>query len=313
VLEKENIMSDTPVVVPVWKIEFDKRVEAFAKAIRLDEPKVREILEELGADGAEESSLTILDSDEYLPFGDLRAAFVDPKHTKIGILRMAMPHLRAKTHSEPASATTGNGDSAIHELIKSSRPKSEWSDEELLNAYDETATDVAEIIGKKTRGRPCIVFQKDGSVDNDISLKLIKIAKRQPTQETHTLDNGKLVFVYRPGEFLAKALEESPFYPGVALVDGYCSKSGTQWNNVDLRNRILCRLHAAQIETAALTKLQMADLCKSAWEGHGFDDIVAEAVALYEKLEAQDKLPKLKVFASDAMQNRYNGKIDRAF
>jgi len=304
-------MSDT--TVPVWKTEFEKRVEAFATAIRLDAAKVREILAELGADGESETSLTLIDSDEYLPFGDIRAAFVDPGHTKIGILRVAMPHLRAKTNAEQASATTGNGDSAIHELIKSTRPKSEWSDEELLNVYDETSTDVADIIGKRTRGRPCIVFQKDGSVDVEVSLKLIKIAKRQPTQETHKLDNGRLVTVYRPGVFLAKALEESPFFPGVALVDGFCSKSGTQWNGVETRDRVLCRLHAQSIETAALTKLQMSELCNAARTDPHFDDMVAEAVALYEKLEAQDKLPKLKVFPDDVKQGRYSGKFDTAF
>jgi hypothetical protein len=304
-------MSST--TVPVWKTEFEKRVEAFATAIRLDAAKVQEILAELGADGETEMSLTLLDSDEYLPFGDLRAAFVDPGHTKIAILRAAMPHLRAKTHAEQASATTGNGDTAsvLKEMIAANRPKTDWSDEELLKIYDETATEVIKIIGERTRGRPCIVFKKDGSVDVEVSLKLIKIAKRQPTQETHMLENGKHVVVYRPGVFLAKALEESPFYRGVALVDGFCSQSGTQWNGISMRNRILCRLHAESIETAPLTKLQMAHLCQQA-ATDTFEQLVAEAVALYEKLEAQDKLPKLKVFPNEVKQ-RFTGKTDSGF
>jgi len=298
-----------PSTIPVWKTEFNKRIETFVAAIRLDETKVREILAEIGADGDTEMSLTILDSEEYLPFGDLRAAFVDPGHTKIAILRAAAPYLRAKANQEKVEATTGDSISVLKEMLAANRPKTEWSDEELLEAYDETNSLVVEIIGERTRGHPCIVFQKDGSVDVGVSLKLVRIAKRQPTQETHRLDSGKLVTVYRPGVFLAKALNESPFCAGVALVDGFCSKSGTQWGDVTLKNRILCRLHVTQIETAALTKLQMVELCKAA-TSDGFEDLVGEAVALYEKLEAQDKLPKLKVFASNAI---YTEKIDIAF
>ncbi len=305
-------MSSTP-TVPVWETEFNKRVEAFATAIRLDVAKVREILAELGADGAEEFSLTIMDSDEYLPFGDLRAAFVEGGHTKIGILRLAMPHLRAKTNVDQPEATT-NGDTAstLRDLITSQRPKSEWKDKELLEAYDETTADIAKILGERSRGRPCIVFQKDGSVDVEVSLKLLKIAKKQHTAESHKLDNGKHVTVYLPGVFIATSLDESPFYAGVALVDGYCAKSSTQWDGASLRNRILCRLHATQIETAALTKLQMGELCKAA-KADNFDDLVGEAAALYEKLETQDKLPKLKILSGDTSQGRYTGKTDTAF
>ncbi len=310
-------MSD--VQTPIWKTEFEKRIKAFSTAIRLEESKVKDILADLGADGESESSLTLLDSDEFLPFGDLRASFVEGGHTKIGILRLAMPHLRAKTNVDQPIATTGNGDStanALRDLIASNRPKSDWTDQELLESYDETTIDVAEILGKRSRGRPCIVFKKDGSVDIEVSLKLLKIAKRQPTAESHRLDNGKHVTVYRPGIFLDKPLDESPFYPGVALVDGYCAKSSTQWNGVSHKNRVLIRLHVTQIETTQLSKREMAQLCKSAHVTNNaipnlFDEL-GEAAALYEKLEDQDKLPKLKVF-SNAVKDHYTGKMDTAF
>ena len=88
-------MSESTPSTPDWsgKTEFDSRIKAFSEALRVDEPKVREILAELGADGETEQSLTIIDSDEFLPFGDLRNAFVDSTHlVKLAVLRAAQPH-----------------------------------------------------------------------------------------------------------------------------------------------------------------------------------------------------------------------------
>jgi len=74
----------------------------------------------------------------------------------------------------------------IQFLVASNRPKSDWTDEELLKVYDQDATEVAEVIRKRTHGRPCIVFHSDQSVNIEASLKLVKTAKRQPTSNRST-------------------------------------------------------------------------------------------------------------------------------
>ncbi|MHA2281518.1 MAG: hypothetical protein ACXAC5_11745 [Promethearchaeota archaeon] len=311
--------ANTPGTTPTWKTEFNERIKAFATAIGVAEEKVKEVLAGLGVDGESDQSLTIIDSEEYLPMGDLRSAFVDSELTQISRLRVGMPHLRGATQDHANVAPTANDGLAqvaesIKDMVASNRPKADWTDEELLKVYDQDATEVAEILRKRTHGRPCIVFDADGSVNIEASLKLIRTAKRQPTGNTFSW-KGKPVRVYRAGEFLAEFLEESPFCPGIALVDGYCPESATTWTGVDHKTRVMVRIYVREIETAALSKMQMKDICTDAHKltETEFEDKYSEAQLRYQELERQDKLPKLCITPTDIRPHPYRGKVDDGF
>ena len=306
----------TPAAQNPWKTEFDGRIEAFCKAIGTDEAKVREIFADLGVDGKDEQSLTIIDSEEFLPMGDLRSAFVDKGFTKITRLRLGMPHLRGKTHLDGAAATTNGGmgevAGVIKDMVASNRPKSDWSDEELLKIYDQDAVEVIEVLGKRSHSRPCIIFAKDESVNVEASLKILKISKRQTTTDQFVIDE-RHVRVYRAGQFPPQLIDESPFYPRIALVDGYCSQSGTHWDRVDHKTRVLVRLHVHNVETAALSQREMASVCKDALKLENFGEEYGKALLLYKELEARDELPKLKIMPSDVRHKPFSGKVDDAF
>lgn len=311
-------MSNTSTTsVPAWKTEFDERIKAFAEAIGLDEAKVREKLKEYGADGESSHSLDMIDSEEVLPMQELFTLFVDSKLVPKGRLRLGVATLRGKTHLEEAPTTNG-GEAvevlcgSIKEMVASNRPKSDWTDEELLKVYDRDATEAAEVLRKRTHGRPCIVFHRDQLVNVEASLKLVKTAKRQPTSNQFVWDK-KPVRVYRAGEFLAQPIDESPFFPGVALVDGYCSQSGTDWNGIDHRTRVLVRIYVREIETASLSKMDMKKICKDAHDLTEFGDEYLDALLRYEELETQDKLPKLKIMPDEVRPEPYDGGRDDGF
>lgn len=309
-------MSNTSTSVPTWKTEFDERIKAFAEAIGLDEATVREKLTEYGADGKFSHSLDMIDSEEVLPMQELFKMFVDSGLVPKGRLRLGIATLRGKTHLDESPTT--NGDpvhelaGSIKEMVAANRPKSEWSDEELLKRLDRDEPEVAEVLRKRTHGRPCIVLKKDQSVNVEPSLKLVKTAKRQPTAKQFIWD-GKPVTVYRAGEYPAELIDESPFFPGVALVDGYCSKSGTDWNGVDHKTRVMVRIYVREIETAALNKMQMKKICKDAHELTEFGDEYPDAFLRYEELEAQDKLPKLRITTGEVRPEPYDGTKDDGF
>lgn len=314
-------MSNTSATFPAWKIEFDERIKAFSETIGLDEAKVREKLEEYGADGKSSHSLDMLDSEEVLPMSELFTMFVDSNLVPKGRLRLGVATLRGKTHLDEAATTNGGCCSdenlsdmcgAIKDMVSANRPKSDWSDEELLKSYDIDATEVAEILRKRTHGRPCIVFHRDQTVNIEASLKLIKTAKRQPTS-TQFVWNKKPVRVFRAGEFIARPIDESPFFPQVALVDGYCPQSGTDWNGVSHEARVLVRIYVRDIETVSLSKKQMKEIREDAKDAVYFSEHYPEAFVRYEELEAQDKLPKLKIMPGSV--DTYSGGItkDNAF
>ena len=296
-----------------WQTEFNDRIKAFSADINVPEEKVRSVLADLGADGKDERSLTIIDNEEYLPMGDLRQQFVESELTKLSLLRLGMAHLRGKTQLDPVSPTSDNLSEvagAIKQMVASNRNKSDWSDEELINAYDIDATDVITVLSKRTHGRPCIVFNSDGSVNKEVSLQLIKAAKRGPTTNRFSVA-GKVVVVYRAGEFVSKPIDESPFFPGVPLVEGYCAQSNTNWTGIDHQIRVLVRLYIKHIEKAPLSKAEMKRIWKDAQRANetkalyvpehahkiptDFETEYSEAVLVYEELQNADQLPKLKL------------------
>ncbi len=305
---------NTSVSTP-WKDEFAKRVAAFAEAIGVEKAEVLKILAELGANGETEQSLTIIDSEDFLPMQDLFKAFVDSGLTKKSQVRLGVTHLRGKT--TPDASNTSNGSSiveAVGKIVAGNKPKSDWTDTELLAQLDEDTTEIAQVLSTRTKGRPCIIFLGNGVVNVEASLPLVRLAKRQPTHDTHSV-GGKLVRVFRAGKFLDKPIDESPIYPGEALVDGYCAKSGTYWNDVSHEARVLIRLQVTKVEyNSALSKRSLLHLCVEAKKGaKSFRVFNEESAMLYDELAARDELPKLKIFSDQARENRPSVKQDSGF
>ena len=113
---------------------------------------------------------------------------------------------------------------------------------------------------------------------------------------------------------MAKPLDESPFYTGVALIEGICPQSNTDWNDVSQKIRIMVRLHVRNIETSALTNKAMQSISKEARKltETEFCDEYQEATLLYQQLEDQGNLPTLKILSSETKSEK-SGKVDTGF
>ncbi len=306
-------MSDTPIPnVQSWKTEFDSRVQAFAKAVNLDEAEVRKGLKKLGVSGKDEDSLTMIDNDQFLTTADLFELFCDSGATQKARLRMGLAALRGKTSLASASVTYSNTDQlaeAVKDMAAANRPISTWTDKELLEAYNRDAIDVLKTLKSRVHGRPCIIFKPDGEVNVDASLELVRAAKKQPTSHEHSID-GEAVRVYRVGLFMPEYIDESPIYPGRALVQGYCSKSDIFWGGVCHTNRVLMRIYAEHIGFGS--QIEMKQMVAYAANGvEGFKKAIGGKTWLrYCELEKEDKLPKLKISSKNVHDS---GNTDTGF
>lgn len=309
-------MSNNTTVVSVPSQELSSRIRAFSDAISCEEELVRKILAELIELDKPDQALTILDSEDCLTFGDLAKHFVQPGFCKVAVLRLGMKHLRGQTEliqktAEPSETLAGAGiaelAAAVSDMAKSNRPIENWTDKELLDQYDESNPKVIKELSARAHGRHCIVF-KDNSetmVNADASLELLKLAKKQSTPDRWRI-NGVLVAVKRPGVFTPRALDESPFYSNVALVNNYCSQSDTDWTGVSTKNRILARIHVQLVEKTALSQRELKSICADARK-ESFEQDYASASLIYNELERQDKLPKMKVSSDRPSEKRDNG------
>lgn len=313
-------MSTTSTSPTPWATEFHSRVEKFAEAIEAAPDVVLEIFKnEFGIDDNKPDCLTILDSEEFLTASDLFKAFVDTKVAKIARVRMGMPHLRGKTHLEEPKPVANGIDKiadAVKEMVSQNKPIESWSIEELLEKYDESHPEVIKRLSSLTHGRPCIVLNRvngEIQINTPESAKMVKFAMKQMTSD-HAMVAGKLVKVYRVGsEFPIEPIAEAPFCPGVALVNGFCAFSNTDWNGIDDEARILVRIYARHVETAQLPKKQMREICEDARKGaEYFREQYPEAALKYDEMKVQDKLPKLKILPSEA-KNESPGRRDSGF
>jgi hypothetical protein len=296
---------------PVWAIEFNDRIQAFADTTGISVEIVKKTLSNLGVDGTKEQSLAIIDSDEFLPINDLFEAFVDSGLTKKSLLRAAMPHLRGKTYlGETSNSVNGEILKSIKDIAEANRPLASLSDDQLLDKYDESSTEVAKILRERTHGRTCIVFNKNGTVNKSVSLELIKAAKKQQTPDKYSA-NGKVVRTYRAGDFPLRPLDESPFFSGFALVNGYCARSDTQWKDISHEKRVFVRVltgHCRDV-SAVYSKLEMKRIWKDAFtkDIEELKEEYGEAALVYEEMQANDTLPKLKVIPESTTTKLDNG------
>lgn len=308
-----NTSIPSPSLEP-WQEQLNLRISKFADVLGLPCNQVKEMLRELGIKEEKESSLTILDDETLLTMSDLFEKFVDTKLTDKPTLRLAVSFLRAKSKNNEFVSL--NATSPIDKLVSALRPKDQWSDEELLEAYKEEDPDIAAILSRRSNGRAFIIFDNDGNVNIAESLKMLKLAKKQPTNETHMILNvikgkeepvSKLVKLYRSGKYPARALDECPFCPGKVLVDNYCADTDTVWQDISHQCRVLAAIQFRIVEKGRQLTI---DQYQSIIKDKNFDAMCQrfkKAALLYEELKEQDKLPTLKIYPQNG------NKVDTGF
>lgn len=286
--------------IPLWQQEYNRRIEAFANAAGLSVQVVQEKFDDFGVDGKDAESLEYLDNPEFLRMNDLFAMFVDNGLSKTVKVRKGESLLRARTSNASAAAETVNGGTsildAVEKIAKINRPKTDWSDEELLENLEEGNTEIETILNARVKGRPCIVLKSDGTVDVKSSLMLVKIARKTMTGDTHPID-GKLVKVRRLGDWLTKAAEESPVARNTILVDGFCPVTKTNWKDVPQETRVLAHIFMYFCHKGQLDAMSIRTLNRDAMQlsSEGFRSQYADAALAYDDLQSRDELPKLKI------------------
>ena len=139
-------------------------------------------------------SLSCLDDEDALPMSLILKTFVDNGLALIVKVRRAMKFLRGKFNREEVQDTVSGSLTAI---LQNLRPQEQWEDEELLVKYSETEVGIAHILKDRSRGQFFVVFNSDGSVNQEASLKMLKIARRQTTNEYHRIEGIGLVRLRR--------------------------------------------------------------------------------------------------------------------
>jgi hypothetical protein len=309
-------MSQSTPSVPAWKTEFEKRVTAFAENAKIDPQKAFEVFaEDFGADGSDERSLRIIESDEACPFGDLRQYFIEKRNlTKIGLLRLGIPYLRSSKkydNIDTTNAPTSDSSmvSTLQELLSANKPIHRWTDRELIHEYPNNNPDVTKELNTRARVRPFLIWNPDGTLDEEASYNRLQMARKQIVDDI-VMVNGSPRVAYMAGTFFDKPVDECPLLHGKILENHFCAQTGTDWTGVPTRIRQMVRV-LVDLQRGRVSLGDAKALCQAAHEGEAaFLKAYPMVLKTFEQLDREEKLPRLKI-SPDAIREQV--KIDRAF
>lgn len=188
---------------------------------------------------------------------------------------------------------------------------------ELLEHYDPTESDnlVGQRLTKITKNLPCIVFNKDGSVNVQVSRSLVQeIKDGLEPRETYLLDNVPQK-LHRIGERPGSFLDENPLYKGRPLrgSDEVCDQTNRSWQGVSLVVRQVLHLAVYATKEQRISSISDAHdvldrvMGKSAEEAEKYvRGRYAKASLEWDKLSQLNQLPSLKLVRGGGSSGQRN-------
>jgi len=287
-------------------IPFEDRVEKAAKILNINPNQLTEALKKSGVD-----CLEILDSSSVSvedlvcaispPLGlSFEIPFIKAK-VAAGILKIDVPKDGSDTSKDGSDTSKVGSDTSLADLIKSQRPVSQWSDEEVLTKYIETDDEQYESeLQRRSKNRRFIVLKEGNKeVDVEASLLMLKRARKEEIPSFFIGEDKKVIHIYKVEAYHIdnRVRYESPLRPGVMLFDGFCKVSNQNFKNVgDPARKFLRLIH---LFGGTQSRMEEAKLVKIA-EKEGVDGlgkIFPEILVQYMELSAIDGLPSLKTIA----------------
>jgi len=284
-----------------------KSFEALSPILSKKDPEIlRDMVKQLGITD-DDVGMKILD--EMTTFEDFKRVLVSPGV----LLTSAEPRMKVAfaylQGIDPFAREKPTAPGSLAEAYLMNRPIGQWSDEELIKKYGkECPADIENELASRTKNRPCIIFNDDGAVNVEVSLKLVRMARRQDTPKTFAV-NGEVRIVYATGEFPLDIFYECPVHSSVLLVDGYCEECGTVWDdpagnrNKNAFIRLIPKqgLDPARIQELAVKSLpELAKLYPKIWRQ-------------YQELKEEDNLPSLKRHISKTKSGDPFNAVHRAY
>lgn len=220
--------------------------------------------------------------------------------------RFGLPSLLAK---QAASVFRAKEEPASRRLITEARSQM-MTPRELLDAYDPRNHDnfVGKRLSELARGKPCLVYNEDGTVNAEVSAKLLdELRDNYPTRES-VMVGDRPFKVYNVGQRPDQFAFENPLFPGTLLrPDDTCDHTNRSWAKVPEVVRVL--LYLAVKETKEI-KIMTVDNAHSALDMASTE--VAEkqirnrypkASLLYDDMKARGCLPTLRLSRSPRPSN----------
>lgn len=176
------------------------------------------------------------------------------------------------------------------------------SSRELLDLYDPRNFD--NFVGKRlteiAKNNPCLVYNEDGTVNTEVSVKLLEeIRDGYPPRDIVLVDERPYK-VYQVGQRPDQFAFENPLYPGTLLrPDETCTSTNRSWSGVSDEIRALVYLATKDTKEIRVTSIDTAhsvlDFALNKDADKKLRSRYPKASLLYDDLKKEGKLPTLRL------------------
>lgn len=302
-----------PVATP-----FEQRITQAAKVMGISTKDLWYYLNILGIENNPDGQ-ALLEA-ETTREGDARAVMVEGKGTDgehftyVKIARFSAGWVILKGKGSKTVIQESSSD--IAKLVDTIKRVEQRTNEELLQMYKpEASYEILEELRKRCHDRPCIIFNEDAgndTIDLPNSLKLLRIAHRQETPSTYTVqraDGSQLVRVHRVGDFPMTFVEECPLHSNTILAEDQCEECQETWDGIPTKDRTIIRVAAdtGMLDTSPAKICELIERLRK--EGAGFLLKIGKIGLIYRELQEENKLPILR----HRISRTVSGKSDPLF
>lgn len=249
----------------------------------------------------------ILLNPEYISEKDFRTVFCDDNKFALPCVRALMSEIMTSKPVDVQKNDEKNGIlSAVVDVIKSAKPIGQYKTIDLLHEYNaDSSSDIWNEISSRAKGLPCIVFNKDGSVNTKVSLDILQAIRKGQTFGSIYCDGKETFRVYPVGSFPEETVLCCPI-TGKILNNGFSQDLGISWQGVEEDALVFIRIIRDENRTEPIGKFAAKQLLKLAKEG-GLAALTQEyqtEALVFEELKKLNKLPSLRVNLNSLVAGR---------
>ena len=159
--------------------------------------------------------------------GDFRAVFCDKMKLALPRFRRIWRILKAGSKEELKRESIGE---LTNEFINKIMPIEQYSDKQLLEHYGVICDSKIEVELKiRSNQRYCIIFEDAENINIELSLKLLRLARRKEVSTIYKDGNKRTYRVYRVGQFPEQKYTRCPV-TGRILINNYSNELGITWD-----------------------------------------------------------------------------------
>lgn len=277
----------------------DERLQQAAQILGKTVAQVeKELVRILGPKSAEWQDL--MESEEYVKFGDLMSAFSDASldPSPIAMVRKASTVLRGKSEAKQDQLSPRMAELKSMFGVKPTLESVDSAD--LFRTYltDNPNDPVTTELKRRYGDRAVMAYlpgTKQIAVEETIAY-ITDLAQGLPEQ-TSIYVGGDLARLWPIGQAPTEMNEEDPLFQGRPLVRGRSTVNSINWTGVSMETRQLLRIAVARGEFNIHDRLSMIELVKKARE-EGFKTIkemFPESALEFSERKADSTLPGMKV------------------